>query len=386
MKPNDLPTPELVRADPTAQKSLAGSPADTRARVLVVDDTPANLSLLAGVLNKNYRVQLATSGLRALELVRRQPPDLLVLDVMMPEMDGYEVCRRLKADPASSHVPVLFLTALTRPEDESQGFAAGGADFIHKPFNPTTVLARVATQLQLKAWQDALRDRNAWLQNELDARLLEVEQLREATLHVMVSFAEFRDEDTGNHVKRTQEYVRALATRIGEQPGSTIRFNELQVQQLARSAPLHDIGKVAIPDGILLKPGKLTVEEFAIMKTHAVRGWEMLQRAAGRLGAAGGPYLAYGMEIARHHHERWDGSGYPDGLVGEAIPISARLMAVADVNDALISRRPYKAPLSHGQAMEHIIAGSGNHFDPTLVALMQTIQHEVVAIAERWRD
>ena len=381
--------PDLVHqlAPAHALPAAAGSQADaTAARLLVVDDTPANLALLANLLNKTYRVQLAASGAKALELAQRSPPDLVILDVMMPDLDGYEVCRRLKADPRTRDVPVLFLTALSQPEDESRGFAAGGADFIHKPFNPATVLARVATQLQVKAWQDALRDRNTWLQGELDARLFEVDQLRDATLYVMVSFAEFRDEDTGNHVRRTQEYVGTLATWLAAQPDPAYRLTPQQIDQLAKSAPLHDIGKVAIPDGILLKPGRLTPEEFTIMKTHAMRGWELLHRAAARMGHDGSLFLHYGMEIARHHHEKWDGSGYPDGLAGTAIPLSARLMAVADVYDALISRRPYKDPMPPAEALAYIGAAAGQHFDPVVVRALFATVDQLDAIAARWCD
>ncbi|MEK8026290.1 HD domain-containing phosphohydrolase [Pseudaquabacterium rugosum] len=388
MHPCDLPEGLLpasalaIDASPTTP--LPGAAA--RPRLLVVDDTPANLALLAHLLDGQYRVQLAPGGAKALELARREPPDLIILDIMMPELDGYAVCRALKADARTAHVPVLFLTALSRPEDESAGFAAGGADFIHKPFNPATVLARVATQLQLKASQDQLRAYNRGLRSALDERLREVDLLREATLHVMVSFAEFRDEDTGHHVKRTQEYVRALGDWLRQQPGSGVTLDDAALELLAKSAPLHDIGKVAIPDGILLKPGRLTTEEFAIMRTHAVRGWEMLQRAAQRMGTSGSDYLRYGMEIARHHHERWDGSGYPDSLAGEAIPLSARLMAVADVYDALISRRPYKAPYPHAEAMAEIIAAAGSHFDPAVVGALRAIEPTVRAIAEHWHD
>jgi putative two-component system response regulator len=357
-----------------------------RTTILVVDDTPANLSLLANLLNDSYRVQLATSGAKALEIAQRQPPDLIVLDVMMPEMDGYEVCRRLKADPRTRDVPVLFLTALTRPEDESRGFEVGGADFIHKPFNPITVRARVATQLQAKAWLDATRERARWLQTELDERLREVDRLRDATLYVMVAFAEFRDQETGNHVRRTQEYVRTLARWLVRQPGSGVRMDEATIDLVAKSAPLHDIGKVAIPDGILLKPGRLTAEEFVIMRSHAVRGWELLQRAADSMGTEGSLYLRYAMEIARHHHERWDGSGYPDGLAGEQIPLSARLMAVADVYDALISRRPYKEPIDHDVALSMVRQGSGSHFDPTIVQALMAEAETLAAIAAQWQD
>lgn len=357
-----------------------------RPTLLVVDDTPANLTLLSSVLSPHYRVQLAPSGNKALELVRRQKPDLIVLDIMMPGLDGYEVCRRLKREPDTQHIPVLFLSALSQAEDESRGFEIGAADFIHKPFNPLTVLARVATQLQAKRGRDSLSERNEWLQAELKSRLSEVDRLREATLQVMVSFAEFRDEDTGNHVRRTQEYVRTLARWLREQPGSGVDLSDEDIDHIARSAPLHDIGKVAIPDHILLKPGRLTPEEMAVMRTHAIKGWEMLRRAAAGMGCQGSAYLHYGMEIARHHHERWDGAGYPDGLVGPAIPLSARLMAVADVYDALISRRPYKEPMSHDASLAHIVSSSGTHFDPQIVAGLVAMHGELQRIAREWSD
>ncbi|MBV8036671.1 two-component system response regulator [Roseateles sp.] len=358
----------------------------TQATVLVVDDTPANLTLLAQVLKPSYRVQLAVSGAKALEICRRQPPDLIVLDVMMPELDGYEVCRRLKADPATRRVPVIFLTALTRPEDESAGFEAGGADFIHKPFNPATVRARVRTHLQLKLAEDQLLCRNAQLSGELDARRREVERLRDTTLFVMVSLAEFRDADTGNHIQRTQEYVRTLAQWIAAQPDGPADLTEAAIDELAKAAPLHDIGKVAIPDGVLLKPGRLSPDEWRVMKTHAEHGADLLQRAIDRLGDDAGPMLTFGKQIARHHHEKWDGSGYPDGLAGEAIPLAARLMAVADVYDALISVRPYKKAMTHDEALTFIRGGAGSHFDPRIVEALDACLEPVRAIASRWAD
>ncbi len=354
--------------------------------VLVVDDTAANLHLLASLLDKHYRVQLAPSGTKALEIAFRRAPDLIVLDVMMPELDGYEVCRRLKADPRTSHVPVLFLTALTQPEDEAAAFAAGGADFIQKPFNPVTVLARVRTHLDLKAWQDAMRDRNAWLKRELDARLAEVDRLRDTTLFVMIRLAEFRDSDTGNHIQRTQEYVHVLASWLAAQPDAPADLVAADIEELARSAPLHDIGKVAIPDAILLKRGPLDAAEWEVMKTHARQGGELLQLAADRLGERAGPFLRYAIEIASHHHEKWDGSGYPDGLAGAAIPLSARLMAVADVYDALISRRPYKEPMGHAEALALIAQGAGKHFDPRLVEGLMACEARIGEIARQWHD
>lgn len=357
-----------------------------RATILVVDDTPANLTLMAQVLNKTYRVQLATSGAKALELARRAAPDLVVLDVMMPGLDGYEVCRRLKAEARTRDVPVLFLTALSRPEDENAAFEAGGADFVHKPFNPTTLMARVRTQLALKAAQDRLRRDNGELTVEVHARRREVEALRDTTLSVMVGMAEFRDADTGNHIQRTQEYVRTLATWLAAQPDAPPELTAEAIDALARAAPLHDIGKVAIPDRILLKPGPLDPDEWAVMKTHTTAGADLLQRAIARLGRDAGALLSFGRQIARSHHERWDGRGYPDGLAGEQIPLAARLMAVADVYDALISRRPYKPPMSHAEAMARLGEGGGTHFDPRVLQAAQACQQRFIQIATEWHD
>ncbi|AWI54931.1 two-component system response regulator [Aquabacterium olei] len=364
---------------------MTTTPIAPLATVLVVDDAPANLSLLAGLLNRLYRVKLAASGAKALEIARRDRPDLILLDVMMPEMDGYEVCRRLKADPATAGIPVLFLTAMSQVEDETRGFEVGAADFIHKPVSPPIVQARVRTHLQIKTYQDELIDRAEWLERELAKRLTQVDQLREATLHVMISFAEFRDEDTGHHVKRTQEYVRTLAQHLYEQGRHLDVLNPESIDHIARSAPLHDVGKVAIPDHILLKPGRHTPEETVIMRTHAMHGWEMLRRAAERLGEHA-DFLTYAMQIARAHHERWDGTGYPDGLQGEAIPLAARLMSVADVYDALISRRPYKIPFAHEEAVRLIDEGSGHHFDPEVVAAFHATIDQFRSIADTWRD
>ena len=380
------PIAPSVGQRPTTEPRMTMAAAQAiKPTVLVVDDTPANLTLLANLLNKSYRVLLANSGAKALEIAARSPPDVIVLDVMMPEMDGYEVCRRLKADPRTSDAPVLFLTALSQPTDEARGFDAGGADFVQKPFHPQTVLARVATQAQVKAWRDALKDRNAWLQEELAARVGEVERLRDTTLFVMISLAEFRDQETGNHVRRTQEYMRTLATWLATEAPQPIAWSAAEIDQLARSAPLHDIGKVAIPDAILLKPGPLAPDEWDVMRTHPMHGWELLRRASSRIGDQG-MFLTYAMEIARHHHEKWDGSGYPDALAGDDIPLSARLMAVADVYDALISRRPYKEPMSHQTALGWIRSRSGSHFDPAVIEALEATHSELQKIALLLKD
>jgi len=364
---------------------LSGTLSAQRLTVLVVDDAPANLNLLAGLLDSTYRVKLAPSGSKALDIAFRSPPDLVLLDVMMPDMDGYEVCRRLKADERTRHVPVIFLTAMQEPENEALGFEVGAADFIHKPISPAIVQARVKTHLQNKTFQDMLRRHNSRLSSELDERMSQLDRLRESMLFVMISFAEFRDQETGNHVKRTQEYVRVLATELWRRGRHLDALSPDTIELIAKSAPLHDLGKVAISDNILLKPGKLTADEFEIMKAHPLHGWEMLNRAAQRMGDDTG-FLRYAKEIARWHHEKWDGSGYPDRLAGASIPLSARLMAVADVYDALISRRPYKDPHHHVDAHRMLNDGAGTHFDPELVNVFNSIQDQFIGIARQWQD
>lgn len=353
--------------------------------LLVVDDTPANLTVLTHLLRDTYRIKVANSGVRALELVNTAPPDLILLDVSMPEMDGYEVCRRLKANPKTAHVPVIFLTARTEIQDEEAGFAVGAVDFIHKPVSPGIVRARIKTHLDVKAWHDFLADRNAGLSTAVSQQLSDIHQLQDAAIYAMVSMAEFRDECTGNHVRRTCAYVDALANKLAESPKWENFLSPACISQIVKSAPLHDIGKIAIPDGILLKPGKLTAAEFDITKTHATRGYEILRQAGDQMGARG-TFLKFAMEIAHHHHEKWDGNGYPQGLAGEEIPLSARLMAVADVYDALISRRPYKAPISHQEAINYIAGGRGSQFDPEIVDALLSVQDKIDTIAHTWLD
>lgn len=356
-----------------------------RPTVLIVDDTPVNLTLLAGLLKGHYRIKVASNGTKALELATASPPDLVLLDVMMPEMDGYEVCRRLQATETTRRVPVIFLTAKDSTEDEELGFSVGAVDFIHKPISPPIVLARVKTHLGIKAWQDFMLDKNAWLEKEVSKRLSEINQLQDASIYVMVSLAEFRDECTGNHIRRTQEYVRLLAKRLAELPNHRSILTDAMINLLAKSAPLHDIGKIAIPDHILLKPGKHTEEEFAIMKTHTQRGYELLKQAGDFMGTCG-EFLSLAMDIAQYHHEKWDGSGYPEGLAGRTIPLAARMMAVADVYDALRSKRPYKNAFSHEEAMDIVKQGRGSHFDPQVIDAFLCIVDEIVVIANNWPD
>src|SRR5574343_786747 len=358
---------------------------DERASILVIDDTPGNLSLLNQLLRTHYRVKLANSGERGLELAALSPTDLILLDIMMPEMDGYEVFERLKANPATRRIPVIFLTAKSGADDKERGLAIGAVDFIHKPIAPSVVLARVRTHLQIRNWQTFLEDKSAWLASEVEARVSEVSRLQEATIRVMVSLAEFRDECTGNHIRRTQDYVRLLAEYISRQPRDSAFLSAERIDHIAKAAPLHDIGKIAIPDHILLKPGRHTPEEFEIMKTHSRKGEGMLLRSQSELGDDNA-MLRFAGQIARSHHERWDGGGYPDGLSGEAIPLAARLMAVADVYDALRSRRPYKAAFSHEEAVGILSEGRGKHFDPLLIDAFLAQEDVFAAIAIKLAD
>ena len=358
---------------------------DEQPSILVIDDTPGNLSLLNQLLREHYRVRLANSGPRGLELAAMAPPDLILLDIMMPDMDGYQVFQRLRSDPATRRIPVIFLTAKVGAEDEERGLAMGAVDFIHKPIAPSVVLARVRTHLQIRHWQTFLEDKSAWLQQEVESRVSEVFRLQEATIRVMVSLAEFRDECTGNHIRRTQDYVRLLADYLSRQPRDAGFLMPEQIDRIAKASPLHDIGKIAIPDHILLKPGRHTPEEFAIMQTHSVKGESMLLRSLNEMGGDNA-MLRFACQIARSHHERWDGGGYPDGLAGEAIPLAARLMAVADVYDALRSRRPYKKAFDHAEAVDIIVQGKGSHFDPLLVEAFLALEGVFSEIATKLAD
>ncbi len=359
---------------------------DSAPTILIVDDTPENLSLLSELLQPHYQVRAANSGRRALQVAASAPrPDLILLDVMMPEMDGYTVLARLQDDPATAAIPVIFVTALDRSSDEERGLALGAVDYISKPLKPAVVLARVKTHLDLKAARDWLQDRNAVLAAEVAWRLKENLLIQEVSIRALAHLAEIRDPETGNHLRRTQGYVRVLAMHLRTHPRFAVFLTDQNIQALVKSAPLHDIGKVGIPDHILLKPGKLTPEEYAIMQTHSRLGRDAIELAE---QDADQPveFLRLAKDIAHYHHEKWDGSGYPDGLAGEAIPIPARLMALADVFDALIARRVYKAPLPFERAVAVIREGRGTHFDPAVVDAFLARLDEFKTIAAHHAD
>ena len=335
--------------------------------ILIVNDVPENLSVLGELLQPTYRVRAANSGARALQIANSPPPpDLILLDVMMPGMDGYQVLRELRDNATTRDIPVIFVTAMDGTDDEEKGLDLGAVDYITKPIRPAIVLARVRAQLELKRARDILSDHNAYLEQEVARRMAENQLIQEVSIHALAHLAETRDPETGNHLRRTQEYVRTLARGLKHHPRFSHYLDERTIGQLAQSAPLHDIGKVGIPDHILLKPGKLTPEEWAIMKTHAEIGAEAISQAIAD-SARPVEFLQIAQEIARGHHEKWDGSGYPRGLAGDGIPISARLMALADVFDALICARVYKPPMPYEEAYSIIVSGSGTHFDPDVV-------------------
>jgi len=356
------------------------------ATILIIDDSPENLLILSELLRPGYRVLAATSGEGGLRVARQEPrPDLILLDVMMPGMDGYAVLAQLRDTPATDDIPVIFLTALTSIGDEERGLAAGAADYIAKPISPAVVLARVRTQLQAKQARDWLKNQNTVLEAEVARRMTENDLTQQISIRALAHLAEIRDPETGNHILRTQGYVQRLATGLCQHPRFSATLSRHYIDLLARSAPLHDIGKVGIPDHILLKPGKLTPIEWTIMQTHAKLGSDAIELAEQDI-VTPLVFLSVAKEIAHWHHEKWDGSGYPDGLAGDNIPVSARLMTVADVFDALISVRVYKPAMPYTQACDIIASGRGQHFDPDITDAFLANFDDFVSIAEHYRE
>jgi putative two-component system response regulator len=354
--------------------------------ILVVDDTADNLTLMMELLKNDYKVKLANNGERALKLAALESaPDLILLDIMMPGMNGYQVCHLLKSNPATRDIPVIFLTAKAEIEDEKKGLEIGAVDYLTKPISPPIVLARIKIHLALKAHSDFLRDKNDFLETEVEKRTREVMAIQDVTILAMASLAETRDSDTGNHIRRTQFYIKALAEHLSSHPRFASQLTATTIRMLFKSAPLHDIGKVGIPDRILMKPGRFEPREFEIMKTHAALGRDAIEQAEKQLGMPV-EFLSMAKEIALSHHEKWDGSGYPQGLAGETIALSARLMAVADVYDALISRRVYKEGMAHEKAVSIIAEGRGTHFDPDIADAFVELQEVFRGIAQRFAD
>jgi len=333
--------------------------------VLIVDDEPANLRVLAGILQDTYRVLVANSGEAALTLVQQTLPDMILLDVMMPDLDGFEVCRRLKADPISAPIPVLFVTALDDPVSEEEGLSLGAEDYITKPINPAVVQARVKCHL-------ALYDQNRELEQKVFDRTRQLHETRLRVIQRLGRAAEYRDNETGMHVIRMSHSSRLLAEALGLEPS--------WVDTLYNAAPMHDVGKIGIRDDILLKPGQLTPQEREVMKSHTLIGAEIIGDGDGL------PLFEMARSVALSHHEKWDGSGYPYGLSGNDIPLEGRIVALADVFDALTSTRPYKPAWSVEQAVNFLIKESGQHFDPDLTAVFLGLIPEIVAIMQTFSD
>ncbi|TYL48038.1 HD domain-containing phosphohydrolase [Marinomonas sp. IMCC 4694] len=331
-------------------------------RVLIVDDVPRNIDLLKGILIEKYQVQIAKSGKVALDIIERALPDIILLDIMMPDMNGFEVCERLKAHPKTADIPVIFLTAMTDSQHEQRGFNLGCVDFITKPITPLTTLSRVATHLKLA--EDNLANKRT-----IEDRTRELDDALHSAIGMLGEVGQFNDTDTGVHMWRMADYGAALAKKIG--------WEASQVALLKLAAPLHDTGKVGIPDSILKSPNKLTEDEWEIMRQHTVIGYQILIKSDA-------PLFKLAAEVALGHHERWDGSGYPLGLSGEDIPLSARIVALADVFDALTMERSYKRSWTIEESFEHIKKGAGSHFDPDLVECFLSIEEDLRAIKTQW--
>lgn len=345
--------------------------------ILIVDDTPSNIDVLKELLS-DYKRSFALDGKKALERIRSNPPDLVLLDVMMPEMDGFEVCKRLKADDSTRDIPIIFITALDDPDSEVKGLELGAVDYISKPFQPAIVKSRVQTHLTLKRAKEVLDHHNAILEQEVAERTIELrnalKRLKEAsveTIHRLSKTAEYKDDDTAAHIIRMSHYSEAVARQLG--------LSEKDCELILHAAPLHDIGKIGIPDRILLKPGKLTPDEWTLMKKHCEMGARILAGSKAEV-------IQWGETVAITHHESWDGMGYPRGLKGEEIPLVGRIVAIADVFDALTSKRPYKEPFSLERSYRIISEERDSHFDPDVVDAFFVAEAEILEIKERFSD
>ncbi|WP_448553392.1 HD-GYP domain-containing protein [Thalassotalea montiporae] len=333
--------------------------------ILVVDDNPDNIDVLSGILRPQYKVKASVSGKLALRIAGgKQKPDLILLDIMMPEMDGYQVCEQLKANPITRDIPVIFVTAKSEAEDERRGFELGAVDYITKPVSMPIVLARIRTHL-------ALYDQQRELAAQVKQRTEEIEETRHEIIKRLGRAAEYKDNETGMHVIRMSYYARFLAERIGAAPE--------WVELLFYAAPMHDIGKIGIPDHVLLKEGRLNEDEWRIMQKHVEYGADILGNHDSEL-------LSLAREVALTHHEKWDGSGYPNGLKGEEIPLSGRIVAIADVFDALTSTRPYKKAWSDEEVITFLNEQAGKHFDPALVPEFLACMPQVLEIKAQFSD
>lgn len=355
-----------------------------KSTVLVVDDTEANIDILVEALDVEYEVSVAMDGQSALQAASENPPDIILLDIMMPGMDGYAVCEKLKGDAKTADIPIIFLTAMTEVQNKTKGFELGAVDYITKPFEIREVEARVKTHLTLKEAKEFLKNQNEILEQKVEERTKELALTQDVTIQSLATLAETRDNETGGHILRTQNYVMLLAFNLMRKPGYKNQLDIPTAKLLNKSAPLHDIGKVGVVDSILLKPGKLTPEEFEEMKKHTILGRDALLKAEKSLGTTS--FLRVAREIAYTHHEKWDGTGYPEGISGETIPVSGRLMAIADVYDALICKRVYKPSFPHKKAAAIIKEGRGTHFSPDVVDAFTELEERFRQVAIELAD
>ncbi|HSW16471.1 MAG TPA: HD domain-containing phosphohydrolase [Ramlibacter sp.] len=354
--------------------------------ILAVDDTPDNLTLISELLKPYYRVKAVINGAKALEVARgAEPPDLILLDIMMPGMDGYEVCAQLKSDPRTAGIPIIFLTAMSGVEDEKRGLDLGAADYITKPISPPITLARVRTQLQNKQAADFLRDQNSFLETEVRRRMQENDAIQDMTILALAGLAENRDAVSNNRIMRTRSYVRVLCGALKSRAPHNVFLTPNNIQLIARTAPLHNIGEVGIPDRIRLNPAPLSQEDREVFKTHTRIARDVLARAAAGM-KADAPFLQLAQQMAYSHHERWDGFGYPEGLAGEDIPLAARIVAVADAYDELVFPGIYQEPSTHERAVEAVRARGGSLFDPLVIDAFEEVGDLFRQIALRLAD
>lgn len=357
--------------------------------LLIVDDTTANLRLLSSMFTeKGYRVRSVINGQMALTAVKADPPDLILLDINMPEMNGYQVCETLKQDPALDDIPVIFISALDDLQDKVKAFTTGGVDYITKPFQIEEVISRVKTHLMLRRTQRELEEAknelleiNHNLEERVQTQVKQITSSHLATIFVLAKLAESRDSDTGRHLDRVRHLSRVIAEQMSKKERYKKDIDRQFIDNLYEASALHDIGKVGIPDAILLKPGKLTPDEFEIMKTHTTIGVEPLRIVDREY--PGNALIRMGIDIVEAHHEKWDGSGYPFGLKGESIPLVARIVALVDVYDALTSVRPYKKAFSHIESRDIITSDAGKHFDPEIVASFLEVEDQFATVRDK---
>ncbi len=354
----------------------------TNARILVVEDCAINIDIIIEAFDGQYEISIATDGMDALEAIEHDIPDLILMDVLMPGMSGYEVCQRLKGSVRTAEIPIIFLTAMNDITDKTMAFEMGAIDYLTKPFETVELKARVKNHLELVFARKLLTIQNHNLEQMVKSRTEQLYKTQAATIYTLAALAETRDPETGEHIKRTQHYIRALAAALRDLGCHMDILTDDYINMLFDSAPLHDIGKVGVPDHILLKPGKLTPAEFDQMKLHAWHGMNTLESAERELGVTS--FLTMAKEIAYTHHEKWDGTGYPNQLSGENIPLSGRLMALVDVYDALVTERPYKSIFSHEKARGIIIEGSGKHFDEQIVQAFLRCEEAFMLIRNKY--